>query len=336
MSAPFSTSPLRSFLWGALILAALELASRLLGAHAISRPDEELQFRRKQHWLARHGPVPVLLTGDSSVELDLNPRQMEVAGTPEVLNAALAGGSAIVSEALAHAPAWRPQEVIYGGTPLALIDSAMQLQRHERRLISVWDPDVWTLLSADVVLGKISSIYEHRIRYRGWLLNLASGRAIPKALSDDGLDPKLNDATGFYAEPDSVFSPAERRGEVEVFFASILPHPPGDLGVRARRLKLALAAWGAPEGKRTMIVMPVSSELREAIRERIGDEALLRPWRTVAADTGSALLDCRAAMPDDQFRDIDHLIHAGADTFSTAIAQWLLHHSPPPGCAQLR
>jgi hypothetical protein len=315
-------------------LAFLECGTRALGDRTIVRQDFGLEYRRRAHWLARQPAHDVVLAGDSAVEQGLAPAAMAEQGV-DAINIAVQAGSGIVAYYLASTVHWRPRHVVFGGMPLEIFDYSWgertPLQEHERQLVSVFDPEMDRVITADLVLGRMSAFYDRRARLRGWLRSAWAAREIPPPLDPTDTSQSFDD-TGFAGLASTPYSSAERRAEAEEFLHNYGETRTARPGVRARMTTRALSQWSAEETRRTLIMMPIATEWSTVFAHAAPHELVRTAWKQAASAAEASLLDCSRAMPDTAFRSVDHLTPDAAADFSRRMASWLLASKVPAGC----
>jgi hypothetical protein len=326
---------LRIALQGFLVtLAFLDCGVRGLGDRTIARTDAELEYRRRVHWMQGLPPHDVVFLGDSSIEEGISPAALLEQGV-DAVNLGIPGATGIVALPLARAVPWRPRHVVLGGTPLNVLDGdRTPLPDHEAHLVSVFDPDAWHIVTADLLLRRLSGLYDRRTRLRGWLLTAASMHGFPRPLDPDDASQSF-DAMGSAIERPPPYTSAERRHEAEVFarnFGRETEESPSH-GTFARR---ALVAWSRPDSKRTLLIMPVAREWEAAFAQRASHGFVRDVWQRVALASDASLLDCSRAMPDGEFRSVDHLTEHGGRVLSGRMASWISDSVVPDGCERVR
>jgi hypothetical protein len=315
-------------------LALLESVVRVAGDRTIARRDPGLEYRRRAHWLAVQPAHDTVFLGDSAVQQGLMPQVMAGRGI-DAINVGVPAGSGIVAYSLAETVSWRAHHVVFGGMPLEMFDYAWgertPLQEHERALVSVFDPEMRRVVTADLVLGRISAFYDRRTRLRGWLASAVAARGIPPALDPDDSSQSFDD-TGFERVNEPPYSSAQRRAEADEFLHSYGEPESPTLGVRARMTARALLRWSGPEARRTLVVMPVASEWSTVFARAAPAGVVRSAWRQVATTADASLLDCSRALDDAALRSVDHLTQDGAAELSRRMAGWLLDSTVPTGC----
>lgn len=241
-------------------------------------------------------------------------------------NAAVPSGSGIVARELRGDTRWQPQQLVYAGVPIEVLDT-WELQRHERRLVGLSELAAWQPKSGDLVLAKLSRFFGMREELRASAGKLLRRNKRPLRDSSDS-----SSGNGFRGRMHRQLDATERQAlakeKAQLWFArtGMSTH------VRSAALVEALANWSAASTKRALIVMPISSPLRAFVDASPDVAVLDERWRTVAKASVSSLLDCRAALPDQAFYDDAHLDRDGARSFSKSIGAWLDSGVVPAGC----
>jgi hypothetical protein len=304
------------------VLLAVEFAlfrSGFVAAHAsVSHPD----FPLAKLALAVRQPSQVLYVGDSTVLTGIAPAvASERCSCGPGFNGAFKAATPQLVAAMTRRllAVQQPKLVVLGVSPWQLSTTGhftdTYLDGFEEEARELLTPAELAALGQplDVVgtidsqLRALSVAYGQRLLVKEW-----AGSAVPQQRYDESL-------RGLYVPPGSASSPAQLAAAAEYVFRDLSEPTTQSQGATVFD---ALIADLRARGIAVAILLP---PLHPAAYDHAGPyldraDALLREF---ASGRGAALIDCRAAVSAADFRDLDHLLQAGAMKQSTCVGRRL-------------
>jgi hypothetical protein len=281
------------FLGTILIVEALV---RLLPPDALPVRSIQNITLRKAAWLAKQSAPDVLFVGDSTGHRGIDVVAFSAKSGLSALNASITSGSPIIVRSMLEDVSWEPKRVVFTLSPMLLSDG-WQAEPHEIEAMRF--EERYTLIGAGpAVLSTAWATYRRRYLIKPSLKELLVGSALAD-VRDFGPRVGVEDAFGSVA----VKQKKENFEDAAEKWASWTTAPPA-LGVRYAALETLAAKWKEHGIAVTYVLMPVHSTLRA-----VGEKDLEGWGFTSRAieKLGGALLDCRAAVPDEAFYDSDHM-----------------------------
>jgi hypothetical protein len=306
-------------------------------SHRYLNIDDEVVFQWKAAWVAESSPHDVVILGDSTAHQGLSPGAMKRAGVPSALNVASPSGSGVVAEEYARRAGWKARHVIYAAHPLMVFDTP--LQNHERHLWPLLEPYLWPPLTADLILARVWRTFGRRLALSSGLSRLVRDRSLQaRERFDYRWWKATQDDDGFLRTDSQSTDVARREVEARAYARSIITDAVLERTTRfrARTLVHAIASWLVPGGEATLIVMPQPKVTRDALAERAPHAALMARWLEIGESSNAAVLDCHAALRDEELLDHTHPTVAGGERLSVGIAGWIARREVPAGCVRLR
>ncbi len=311
-------SMLVALLVAALALGSIEIAVFRSGlfyrqAH-VTDPDSPAA---KLLLVGRHAEARVVYVGDSTVLTDISPRIIsDVCMCGEGFNAAFSKASPWQVAAMADEVVnrTRAEVVVVGVSPWAL-DERLRFEDSEqaRELMSITGlaergAQVDLRARVEMFLASVWSVYRERA-----LIKESFASMLPRQAYDEA-------RRGSYIPAGTALSPRQLAAGVARIVESF-PTRPSATAAGARELTRLI---GDLRGRGIEVVVLIPP-LHPAALDGAGEYLVQAEGVTIELTraSGASLIDCRAAVSRDDFRDIDHLSEAGAAKFSRCIGATL-------------
>lgn len=288
----------------------------------------ETWYRTRSSFLSRHidfvrsrPPHDVVILGDSAARQGVDPEVLRSSTGVDSVNVAILSGSGIWARRFAREVAWRPQVVVYAGVPVEVLDSH-RLQPGERELVPLESLALAGKLDSATLLSRFSRLYADKHLFYPFLAGFVRSRA--GSAPDSPALMSVFHESGFEAvQRVHELTADEQRAYAERKAKLWFPADAATSHIRETSLRAALDDWRSEGGVSGLIIMPISSPLRELTQDHVPRETITDGWKRVAQASDARLLDCSASMPDDALYDDAHLSASGAAEFSARIAPWL-------------
>ena len=310
-----------------LVLVLIEVLVFRSGAFTshirVANPDSPAA---KLALLAKQPATRVVYIGDSTILTDLAPQAVveTCADCGPGFNAGFSSATPWLTAAMARRviAVARPEIVVIGLSPWALDRTArFEDSERARELLSPTELDELGV-SLDGAgrleqgLGALWSPYGQRLLIKEFLTAFVPGQRY----NEEG--------GGLYIPPGVARSSTQLAAAIARMKLSTASHP--DVDAPGSRVTRELISSLAASGRRVILVLPPLHPAALAADAAYLDEADVVA-RAMARSAGVDLIDCRSAVTADDFRDMDHLLLAGARKFSRCVggqmASLLASHS---------
>jgi hypothetical protein len=281
----------------------------LLGALALiqvvaarfGEPDTPYSVAHRSAWLAAQEPAPFLILGDSTAH-HLSASAFAEGTGARALNGAVRGSTAMaLPTELGHLP-WTPRTIVVGLCAIAALSDVRPSELPEIEIETLADR-MRLRGAAQGLLETIMPVYRQRTTLRmraGELRRRLLGLPLPSSADSGVIDEPDGSQT-------SRLPSTPSRAAAAKLVADFLPGGRATAGARLAALRAFAGAARARGIDVVYVLTPLSSPLRDELAARgfsgFGPDLL----RSVTAELGGRWLDCRAAVPDAGFYDVDHL-----------------------------
>jgi hypothetical protein len=265
---------------------------------------------------ARQPDARVLFVGDSTMMTSVLPTIVSTAcDCGPGFNGAFSAADAWQTEAMTRRLLgfMQPRVVVISTSPWAFdsgarfhtSDSARELMSSDE-LAALGAPDDLTQ-RIDAMIGDVWSAYGQRQLLKEWVSALAPGQRYDEAL------------LGYYVAQGSANSYARLVAQAERLFADV--GEPSSSAPPAQAIRSLIDDLRSRGITVTFLIPPLHPTAYEhagSYLERAG-----AALQELAAERGVPLIDCRATVTADDFRDVTHLLEAAAERHSRCVGEQL-------------